>query len=70
MAEKLISKIPEGPLSEKWTKHKSQIRVVSPGNKRKLEVIVVGTGLGAADVGSKPYFRPYYKGSAPPDYSE
>ena len=48
MAEKLISKIPEGPLSEKWTKHKSQIRVVSPANKRKLEVIVVGTGLGGA----------------------
>ena len=48
MAEKLISKIPEGPLSEKWTKHKSQIRVVSPGNKRKMEVIVVGTGLGGA----------------------
>ena len=48
MAEKLISKIPEGPLSEKWTKHKSQIRVVSPGNKRKMEVIVIGTGLGGA----------------------
>ncbi len=48
MADKLISKIPEGPLAEKWTKHKSQIRVVSPGNKRKLEVIVVGTGLGGA----------------------
>ena len=48
MAEKLISKIPEGPLADKWTKHKSQIRVVSPGNKRKLEVIVVGTGLGGA----------------------
>ena len=48
MAEKLISKIPEGPLSEKWTKHKSQIRVVSPANKRKMEVIVVGTGLGGA----------------------
>ena len=48
MAEKLISKIPEGPLSEKWTKHKSQIRVVSPGNKRKLEIIVIGTGLGGA----------------------
>ena len=48
MAEKLISKIPEGPLAEKWTKHKSQIRVVSPGNKRKMEVIVVGTGLGGA----------------------
>ena len=48
MAEKLISKIPEGPLSEKWTKHKSQIKVVSPGNKRKHEVIVIGTGLGGA----------------------
>lgn len=48
MAEKLISKIPEGPLSEKWTKHKSQIRVVSPANKRKLEIIVIGTGLGGA----------------------
>ena len=48
MAEKLISKIPEGPLSEKWTKHKSQLRVVNPGNKRKLEIIVIGTGLGGA----------------------
>ncbi len=48
MAEKLISKIPEGPLSEKWTKHKSQIRVVSPANKRKIDIIVVGTGLGGA----------------------
>ena len=39
MAEKLISKIPEGPLSEKWTKHKSQIRVVNPatrGNSKSL----------------------------------
>ncbi len=48
MEEKLISKIPDGPLSEKWTKHKADIRVVSPANKRKLEVIVVGTGLGGA----------------------
>ncbi|MGE0091803.1 MAG: fumarate reductase/succinate dehydrogenase flavoprotein subunit [Bacteroidales bacterium] len=48
MSEKLNSKIPEGPLSEKWTRHKSQIRVVSPANKRKLEVIVIGTGLGGA----------------------
>ncbi len=48
MAEKLISQIPEGSLSEKWTKHKAQIRVVSPANKRKLEIIVVGTGLGGA----------------------
>ena len=48
MAEKLISKIPEGPLAEKWTNHKAHIRVVTPGNKRKLDVIVVGTGLGGA----------------------
>ncbi|PKO98874.1 MAG: succinate dehydrogenase flavoprotein subunit [Bacteroidetes bacterium HGW-Bacteroidetes-8] len=48
MSEKLNSKILEGPLSEKWTRHKSQIRVVSPANKRKLDIIVVGTGLGGA----------------------
>lgn len=48
MDEKLISKVPEGPLADKWTKHKAAIRVVSPANKRKLEVIVVGTGLGGA----------------------
>ena len=48
MADKLISKIPEGPLSEKWTKHKTQLRVVNPGNKRKIEIIVIGTGLGGA----------------------
>ena len=45
---KLISKIPDGPLKEKWSKRKAEIRIVSPNNKRKLEVIVVGTGLGGA----------------------
>ena len=44
----LESKIPEGPLAEKWNKHKASIKVVSPANKRKLEIIVVGTGLGGA----------------------
>ncbi|WP_319482812.1 fumarate reductase/succinate dehydrogenase flavoprotein subunit [uncultured Draconibacterium sp.] len=44
----LDNKIPEGPLAEKWSKHKSAIKVVSPANKRKLEIIVVGTGLGGA----------------------
>ncbi|MFV0592282.1 MAG: fumarate reductase/succinate dehydrogenase flavoprotein subunit [Draconibacterium sp.] len=44
----LDSKIPQGPLAEKWTKHKAAIKVVSPANKRKLEIIVVGTGLGGA----------------------
>jgi succinate dehydrogenase / fumarate reductase flavoprotein subunit len=45
---KLQSKIPAGPLAEKWTRHKSDIKVVSPANKRKLEIIVIGTGLGGA----------------------
>ena len=45
---KLISNVPEGPLKDKWSKRKSSIRVVSPNNKRKLEIIVVGTGLGGA----------------------
>ena len=41
----LNSKIPAGPLTEKWSKHKAAIKVVSPANKRKLDIIVVGTGL-------------------------
>ena len=44
----LDSKIPAGPLAEKWSRHKADIKVVSPANKRKLDVIVVGTGLGGA----------------------
>ncbi|MGI5848295.1 MAG: fumarate reductase/succinate dehydrogenase flavoprotein subunit [Candidatus Cryptobacteroides sp.] len=48
MADKLISKIPDGPLAEKWTKRKSELRLVNPNNRRKLEIIVVGTGLGGA----------------------
>lgn len=44
----LDSKIPEGPLAEKWTRHKTALKLVSPANKRKLTVIVVGTGLAGA----------------------
>jgi succinate dehydrogenase / fumarate reductase flavoprotein subunit len=44
----LDSKIPSGPLSDKWTKHKSEIKLVNPANKRKFEVIVVGSGLAGA----------------------
>ena len=44
----LDSKIPEGPLGEKWTKHKNNIRLVNPANKRLIDVIVVGTGLAGA----------------------
>ncbi len=45
---KLDSKIPEGPLDEKWKKHKFNIKLVNPANKRKYDVIVVGTGLAGA----------------------
>lgn len=44
----LDSKIPEGPLAEKWTKHKFDMKLVNPANKRKYEIIVVGTGLAGA----------------------
>ncbi|MBQ7664437.1 fumarate reductase/succinate dehydrogenase flavoprotein subunit [Pseudoprevotella muciniphila] len=45
---KLDSKIPEGPISEKWTNYKAHQLLVNPANKRKLDVIVVGTGLAGA----------------------
>ena len=41
----LDSKIPVGPLEEKWTRYKGNVKLVNPANKRKLEVIVIGTGL-------------------------
>ena len=40
----LDSKVPSGPLAEKWRKHKAEIKLVNPANKRKYEVIVVGAG--------------------------
>ena len=42
---KLNSQIPKGPIADKWTNHKNNIRLVSPANKRLIDVIVVGTGL-------------------------
>ncbi|KXK37959.1 MAG: fumarate reductase/succinate dehydrogenase flavoprotein subunit [Saprospiraceae bacterium] len=44
----LESKIPEGPLADKWTNYKSTVPLVAPNNKRKLEVIVIGSGLAGA----------------------
>ncbi len=41
----LDSKIPKGPLADKWSKHKNDINLVNPANKRLIDVIVVGTGL-------------------------
>lgn len=42
---KLDAKIPSGPISEKWTRHQFEMKLVNPANKRKYKVIVVGTGL-------------------------
>ena len=42
---KLNAQIPQGPIADKWTNHKNNIRLVSPANKRSIDVIVVGTGL-------------------------
>ncbi len=48
----LNSKIPEGPLAEKWTQYKNNSKLVNPANKKKLEIIVVGTGLAGAGAAS------------------
>jgi succinate dehydrogenase / fumarate reductase flavoprotein subunit len=45
---KLDSKIPSGPLAEKWSRHLNQIKLVNPANKRKFDVVVVGSGLAGA----------------------
>ncbi len=48
MALTLDSKIPDGPLADKWTQHKFDLKLVNPNNRRKFEVIVVGSGLAGA----------------------
>lgn len=45
---KLDAKIPDGPLETKWTKYRSTVPLVNPANKRKLDIIVIGTGLAGA----------------------
>ncbi len=48
----LDSKLPKGPLADKWTKHKNDINLVNPANKRNIDVIVVGTGLAGGSAAS------------------
>ena len=50
--KKIDSKIPEGPVAEKWTNYKAHQKLVNPANKRKLDIIVVGTGLAGASAAS------------------
>ncbi len=45
---KLDARVPEGPIAEKWSKHKMDMKLVNPANKRKYKIIVVGTGLAGA----------------------
>lgn len=49
---KLNAKIPEGPLAQKWTSYKASVKLVNPANKKRLEIIVVGTGLSGAGAAS------------------
>ena len=44
----LDSKAPTGPIEDRWTKHKFDMKLVNPANKRKFDIIVVGTGLAGA----------------------
>ncbi|HAL53190.1 MAG TPA: fumarate reductase/succinate dehydrogenase flavoprotein subunit [Sphingobacterium sp.] len=46
----LNSKIPEGPLDEKWTRYKKTAKLVNPANRKKLDVIVIGTGLAGSSI--------------------
>ena len=48
----LNAKIPEGPLEEKWTRYKSTTKLVNPANKKKLDIIIIGTGLSGAGAAS------------------
>jgi len=48
----LDAKIPEGPLAEKWTKYKASAKLVNPANKKKLDIIIVGTGAAGASAAS------------------
>ncbi|NMC41774.1 MAG: fumarate reductase/succinate dehydrogenase flavoprotein subunit [Bacteroidales bacterium] len=48
----LNSKIPDGPLAEKWTRYKESVKLVSPANRKKLDIIVIGTGLSGAGAAS------------------
>ncbi|MBS3759406.1 MAG: fumarate reductase/succinate dehydrogenase flavoprotein subunit [Desulfobacterales bacterium] len=45
---KLDAKIPDGPLTEKWDRHRFELKLVNPANKKKFDIIVVGTGLAGA----------------------
>ena len=48
----LDPRIPSGPLPDKWHKHRAEVKLVNPANKRKYRILVVGTGLAGSGNGS------------------
>jgi succinate dehydrogenase / fumarate reductase flavoprotein subunit len=48
MSLPLVSKVPDGPIGEKWENHKFSVRLVNPNNKRKFKIIIIGSGLAGA----------------------
>ena len=53
----LKSRIPGGPIEQKWDKHRFEMKLVNPANKRKYTVLVVGSGLAGASAAAKPTRR-------------
>src|SRR5918911_1150273 len=53
-AEPLSGQTPGGPLADKWRRYKDQVKLVSPANKRKFDIIVVGSGLAGASAAATP----------------
>ena len=53
-SDTLNSRVPDGPLQQKWDKHRFDLKLVNPANKRKFTVIVVGTGLAGGSAGEAP----------------
>ena len=51
-ASRLDAKIPEGPIQEKWDKHRFELKLVNPANKRRYTIIMVGSGLAGASAGA------------------
>ena len=50
----LDAKVPSGPIAEKWDKHRFEMKLVNPANKRKFTIIVVGSGLAGASAALEP----------------
>ena len=64
---KLDAKIPSGPIAEKWDKHRFEMKLVNPANKRKFSAIIVGSGLAGASAAAQSAGRRGESGGASAD---